>query len=444
MRTLLFAALALAASGCRTQLLTDDASFRADFAAPPDLGGPDIAHPIDFATPPPDFAPRPLDFARPPDLSTPYDLVVTGDFAGQVFPAAHPPLPQVVNLGGPILKQPRLVSVTFLGDPFAVEEDKFVATFPLSDAWKPATIEYGVGQAQVQPPVHVQEKAPKLIQDFEIVDWLTAKLDGKHPEFGQPGPDSLYLLFYPRGTRIEAFGSESCVGFGGYHDALTLGNGQRVAFGVMPDCPNFLGLGETDLESITDAAAHEIFEAVTDADPIGNPAWGDLDPGGASWGLAFGVEVADMCTFSPGAEGYIPGFAYSIQRSWSNLAALQSHDPCVPAPMGEVYFNAAPALPDTLNLNGTQASGIRLTQGQSKTIELDLFSDGPTNGWTVSAEDFYGAGWDFTFDRTDGANGDKLHLTVKLLATSGYFYDVFFLRSTRGPVSHIWPVVVGR
>ena len=36
--------------------------------------------------------------------------------AGPVYPAAHPPLPQVVNSGGPVMKSPKFVVITFAGD----------------------------------------------------------------------------------------------------------------------------------------------------------------------------------------------------------------------------------------------------------------------------------------------------------------------------------------
>ena len=62
--------------------------------------------------------------------------------------------------------------------------------------------------------------------------------------------------------------------------------------------------------------------------------------------------------------------------------------------------------------------GVKIPVGESKTIEVDLFSDGATSGpWTVAAIDSSrraraGATLDLKWDRTTGLNGEKLHLTV--------------------------------
>jgi len=82
-------------------------------------------------------------------------------------------------------------------------------------------------------------------------------------------------------------------------------------------------------------------------------------------------------------------------------------------------------LPDTITVvalgQSVHTQGVKLSAGQSKTIELDLYSDAPTAPWTVSALDvtsaFFGGqtALSFSFDKNTGQNGDKLMLTIQSL-----------------------------
>src|ERR1700757_4660219 len=40
---------------------------------------------------------------------------------GTGYPAAHPPMPQVTNLGGPVMTAPKFVIITFAGDSLAAQ-----------------------------------------------------------------------------------------------------------------------------------------------------------------------------------------------------------------------------------------------------------------------------------------------------------------------------------
>ena len=98
-----------------------------------------------------------------------------------------------------------------------------------------------------------------------------------------------------------------------------------------------------------------------------------------------GGEVGDLCAQEPGAFTQFPELAYTVQRTWSNAAAMASHDPCVPALANEVYFNAVPELNDTITIGGMFTMlGVQIPVGQTKTIDLDLFSDGDTGGRSKS------------------------------------------------------------
>ena len=184
----------------------------------------------------------------------------------------------------------------------------------------------------------------------------------------------------------------SCEGFTGYHDNVAValsdaGAKTEFAYAVIPTC-------DADVTSLTSVMSHEWVEAATD--PLvtsngvfsvkggPNAAFYATDADHAVWSLLGGGEAADLCdavrrpasTFTP------PDIGYPVQRTWSNVAARASHDPCVPHVAGAVYFAAAPVLPQTVTFStsftgSVTTKGIVIPVGASGTVEVDLFSDGP-------------------------------------------------------------------
>jgi hypothetical protein len=111
---------------------------------------------------------------------------------------------------------------------------------------------------------------------------------------------------------------------------------------------------------------------------------------------------------------------------------------------------------DTVQIQNTEygllvTQGVHVPIGTSRTIEVDLYSDGPTSGpWTVSALDlsstFFGANQptlSFSFDKTRGQNGDKLQLTINALAAGPLGASPFWIESDLGKASKFWVGVVG-
>jgi hypothetical protein len=257
---------------------------------------------------------------------------------------------------------------------------------------------------------------------------------------------------------------QSCVAFSGYHDnaaALDVDAGAQVsyAYAVIPTCGG--------LDSITSTVSHEWVEASTD--PLVTSTGAFTLTGGPStafylpdqdhliWAVFGGGEAGDLCEpEGAGADLRLPGVGV-VQRTWSNLAAQGSHDPCVPEISG-AFFDSAPVLPETVMLNSTltgniTTKGITIPVGQKKTIEVDLFSDGDTGGpWTVSAADLlstrYGSyGFtptlSFQWDRTQGVNGEKLHLTITVTAKALLAgAHAFMITSTKGGRTTMWPGLV--
>jgi hypothetical protein len=92
----------------------------------------------------------------------------------------------------------------------------------------------------------------------------------------------------------------------------------------------------------------------------------------------------------------------------------------VPAPAGP-YFNAFPALASITVAAGGMTfptQGLIIPLGQTKTIDVTLFSTAPIGNWTVSAytlEEILGetnTNLALSLDKGAGTNGDVLHLTV--------------------------------
>lgn len=442
----------LAALLCSSSLI--GAACAKDDPLPPppaDLAVPDdLTVPPDEAQPVPDFTLLPVDFAwRGADLTALPDLAASGDFAGQEFPAPHPSPPQGQSNGGRVLSTPHLVSVTFAGDKLAASLDAFAAALPAADWWPATMAEYGIGAGVTLPPIHLAETPPRKLDDSDIAAWLADKLDGTHPEFATPpDPDALYLLYYPANTSITLSGSTSCQAFGGYHQSTRLHDGTRVAYAVMPRCG--IGAGGTLFDGLTAVASHEVVEAATDPDPSGKTAYASVDTANRGFAiLAGGAELADLCEFMQDVN-YKSAFNFMLQRSWSNASAKAGHDPCVPAPSGRAYFNAAPVLTDTIHLggNGNGFPGMRIAPGGSATIELALFSDEPTQPFTVSATTDRttfaqtAQRLSFSFDRDTGVNGSRIKLTVKVDRAGPNNHEGFAIESTLGPYTNRWFVMI--
>ena len=97
-----------------------------------------------------------------------------------------------------------------------------------------------------------------------------------------------------------------------------------------------------------------------------------------------------------------------------------------------------------------KTKGVKLALGETKTIEIDLFSDAPTDAWTVSAIEPFATTpashhLQLALDRTSGVNGEKLNLTITALSKDPKFGGEFFmLLSKLGTQRTFWSVFVGQ
>lgn len=368
----------------------------------------------------------------------------TGVDGGVSFPAPFPAPPQVVSTGGPVLSGTfKIVPVFYSSDSPSTRTsiEAFLNALPNSTYWDAISKEYGVGEPSPQTTVVLTAAAPSSISDNQIRSFIASQADGAHSPWPKADANTIFAMFYPQGTTVTMGGGTSCQSFGAYHGDARLADNTPFAYAVMPRCPG-------GVTTLTSSASHEFIEAATDPFPQSNPAYSREDDAHIFWSFATsGGEVADMCEADPDAFQPILG-NFWVQRSWSNKAAKAGHDPCVPPLAKEVYFAAAPALPDTITLNFGQmvnTKGVKIPVGQSRTIDVDLFSDAPRGPWTVSAAETRASGTlSFSWDATQGQNGDVLHLTIKVNNSNQFGAAGFSIKSMdSGGYEHMWYGLVG-
>ena len=401
------------------------------------------------------LAPAACGHAAPASSSTSTGGAGSGGAGGATtafVPAPHPAAPIVTKGSGSVLAAPRIVVVTFAADPLAAQVEAFAAGLGKSAHWAATTAEYGVGPVTAGTPVHVAAPPAATVDDTELESWLVSQLDGTHPEWGTPDPATMYSIVYPVGTTLTQGGQSVCGSSPAYHYEVMLGSNVRVPYAAIARCDPFLGLSGIDY--LTAGLSHEWVEAATDPLPASAPAYSGPSDRYNDWTLVTGGELADMCTLTSTGPYYKPAdLPFTVQRSYSNAGAMAGHDPCVPAPAGP-YFNAAPVLPDmlsgTVSGQAFTTEGLKIPLGKSATIEVDLFSDAETSGpWKVEASDPFGSAFmsslSFSWDRTQGKNGDKLSLTITRKGNPPGITGVnpFVLVSTLGGEQHAWVGAVG-
>lgn len=379
-----------------------------------------------------------LDLSAPPDLAPQY-------------PASHPAMPAAQNLGGPVMANPKIVPITFMGDPLQSQIDSFTQAIAASHYWTGAASEYGVGAATALTPVHVATAANATYQDSDIQTWLKGQIMNT-AGFPQPDGNTIYAIFFSTGVTVNMLGGTSCNAFNGYHNDFQIGaTGTFVTYTVISRC-QMQGVSLQDMMTAT--ASHEFLEAATDPLATDNPAWATVDESDIVWSqVNGGGELGDLCAAYPDSFYKPADLNYLVQRIWSNAAAAAGHDPCEPDGTNP-YFNSAPVMSDALTLNipgfgVANAMGVKIPQGQSVTVELDLYSDAPTSGpWNISAIDFNSAfmggpaALTFAFDQTSGQNGDKVHLTITH-NTNDPSGAPFWIQNDLGNQSTVWLGVVG-
>jgi hypothetical protein len=402
------------------------------------------------ATPDPTGVINPEAGVVPPDMDAAPEAAALGpDPVDPSYPTKHTPIPNVDDNGGGVLVNPKVVTITYVGDTKVADLEDFGDTITSTKWWDTVRDGYCdlkgdcVGQGMGAGHVHLSDTPkssytdsadpnnPSTIQDM-IKGYVA---DGTFPA---PDKDTLYAIYFPSTVSITLDGSGSCNEFGAYHNSTVVTAPAQdggpppgpieVAYAIMPRCSG-------SLNELTISASHEFIEASTDPQ-VSAPAYYMQNQ---IWAM-LGGEVGDLCVSYTGDDTYQEG-KYIVQRSWSNKAAAASHDPCVPAPApaDQPYFNLAPA---------TGQDQVSMKVGDSKTITLTGFSDAPMDDWSVSAREFssFQGGSNvltFVMDRQVAHNGSKINLTITLNAKPQGGYAIYSLTSkSKTGVEHSWPMAV--
>lgn len=365
---------------------------------------------------------------------------------GSFVVAEHPPAPTVASSGGSVLSSPKVVIVTFGNDPLAPQMESFAQSLGQSAYWTAVTGEYGVGRIAFGGAVHIATAPSSPLSQTDFEAWLTSQLDGTHADWPAYDPSTIYAVVYPPHTGVLSFGAPLCQGTPAYHDEIVVSATEHIVYAEVNRCDPLFGLQGIDY--VTAGLSHELVEATTDPYFNSGPAFYSPPPKYNDWMLVTGGELADMCTTTTAVYFKPSDLPYTVQRSWSNAAATSGLDPCVPSPDG-AYFGAAPVLPDTLH--GTYygqaltTEGVHVAIGDTVPIEVDLFSDGPTDVFNVRASADLGAQLEFSWDQTTGQNGDKRVLNVTRVHdgpdTSGM--ALFTIIATLGDRQSAWVGAVG-
>src|SRR5271169_812711 len=145
--------------------------------------------------------------------------------------ALHPPIMQ--SSGGPVLTNPIFIPMTFDGDDLRDPIEDFIASVGCTTYWNAIAPDYGVGDAVTGPVVHMSDTTPTTIDDTAIGSFIRGKITNQ--AIPAPVPNqTLYVIYYPETTDITLQGSHSCQSFGGYHNQVTMNDGSKVPYAVIP------------------------------------------------------------------------------------------------------------------------------------------------------------------------------------------------------------------
>ena len=399
-------------------------------------------------------APAPTDPAPvTPPVTTPTKPVVDHGAPSTKYPAFTPAMGQLANNGGATLPHPVIVTVTWADDEKADDIEALGDTIGASPYWAATNAEYGSGAAVSGPENHVRlpDAAPTSMSDTQLATFVSTNVANgtfPTPATGEP----IYVLHLQKATKLLLNGQNACAqGVGGYHDSTKVGL-KSVAYAIVPRCGS-------SFDSVTVALSHELSEAASDPYPRVHPAWTGFGQDDLAWEFfqQFQSENGDACEFYRDSDlraGAESGLAYTVQRIWSNKSAAAGHDPCVPALKNAIFFNTTPLdledVPvDLTTLGGdiTTTKGFKVAVGETRTIPLGLYSDGPTADWTIRATPGGIASRgrtnvELSLDVESGTNGQKAYLTITVNEAGKTGSELISIVSTKGSTSHYMPIII--
>ena len=443
-RAVAFASLLVAATGCGATAAPDPAT---------ETPAPAPTTPV--AVPTPKAPAPPLDHGS---VSTTY-------------PAFAPNIPQLTNKGGKVLANPVVVTITWNDDPNVAAEEAVADTIGASDYWRAVVGEYGVGAVTSGAANHVHLTTPLVLPTGPDADPVPpilkvitdALADPAASGWPAPTDQSVYLAYI-----TGAAAKQLCdAGAGGLHDTVTV-SGKEIPFAISAACADPMSKFDA-LQEATISASHELAEVVVDPFPDSAPGWQGLGSDRLAWELlVMGQdENGDLCELYDDVYGMhgAPQLPFAVQRTWSNKSAAAGHAPCVPAPK-DPNFNVTTLIAnDTVvaNFAGADAPPLDPTSlgyvigvGQSRTIPLGFYSDGPTAPIAIEAfesDPFSQNGssldpstdmnLELSLDKVSGQNGEKAYLTIKVVKDNAAKAHLVVVQATVGNVVRYLPILVG-
>ncbi|MEI8124723.1 MAG: autotransporter outer membrane beta-barrel domain-containing protein [Parachlamydiaceae bacterium] len=162
------------------------------------------------------------------------------------------------------------------------------------------------------------------VTDTQIQAEINAQIKAGHlpaPKVDKYGKaNTLYVVDFPPGVTISAFGSKSCVGGGfcAYHGTGKTNSGVIYTYAVQPDfstggCTSGCGSG-TMLQNQQSVHSHELAESVTDP-YVGYST--TYSPPLAWYNPSYG-EIGDYCQSAGQATVVLNGHTCTVQKIWSN------------------------------------------------------------------------------------------------------------------------------
>ena len=343
-------------------------------------------------------------------------------------------LPRIEYRGGPFLRNPKVVTITFTNDdPKLVSRlEQFGATITRSPWWHTVTDGYCakpggcIGDGSAGSPVHLDEALPADLRDTDV-DALLLRT-AKAGRLGPIDKETLLLVYLPKGVSLTDATTRFCTGHArAFHRSLEL-DGARIAFAVLPRCG--------DEAQLTGSASHEILEATTNPFPAEHGF--AFTTGSASSGFtAAGVEPVDPCGLTTMDSHWTTDSGFVVHRAWSNRAAALAHDPCVPSRPDRPYVMLVPREP-----------AVHLAhEGGIVSIDLDASTAGASKTWAVSAFDLSGhqdheryVG--LTLDKATVTAGESVKLTIQVRKMNPAQREIVAVVSTIGVHSYMWPLLV--
>ncbi len=388
--------------------------------------------------------------SRAPAMMLLLSLLLSEPVAGLGPPAAGPAspsepdtgaallakrLPRIVHRGGPFLRRPRIVSVTFgEDDPRLVARLERFGEVILDSSWWTDSVDGlcatggdCIGRGRPGVAVRLDAALPARLHAVDLAALL--RREAGAGRFGTLDPESLLLVYLPAGVELYDADAERYCGAGprAYHRPLRW-EGRVNAYAVVPRCG--------DEAALTATASHELVEMATNPDTSRRGF--ALAPESATVAFsAAGVEPVDLCGLLTRDTHRSTASGFAVQRAWSNRAAARGGDPCAPSGEDAAYVALVPREP-----------GVRLRAvGERARLTLEAVADRLTADWQVAVVDL-GAGSDgaspvrVTLDRSSVRAGESVELTLELLDRPPADSIVLGLLSTSGDRTRLWPLRV--